>query len=407
MNRYIRYGLISVAIVLTLSCCLKASVANDATKHYNDGLEQYKKGWYDQAIKEFEKAIELKSDYVSAYYALGNSYYCKHLYDKAVKEYHKVLRYDPDHAKAHYALWLCYRALGMTGDADRELDLYKKLSGQEVAQKEASSSSSPSEKRDHTSSEERTTSWHTAESQTPVEAKAPPKGASHTETKETHKKESHRVPEKQPKEKETVEKPAEADSHSQTVAHVDQKQKESAHTEHHEQPAKPKEEKKEAAETHKQVEAQETHPTQPVAQKQPSVPVTANAAVEREMGIHPAPTTSAATATTPQPVPTPLKAEEQVQASPPQHTIQSEAAETKAPASNQVSTAPGEVKKPHIVVERPLERVRSHGIKVRLENLWNSAPMGKVIVSILIYIFAAQVWITTVAMLGLFFYKKR
>lgn len=403
MSRYIRYGLISVTLALTLSYCLKVAIADEATKHYEAGLDQYKKGWYDQAIKEFEKAIELKQDYVSAHYGLGNAYYCKHLYDKAIKQYNKVLRYNTDHAKAHYALWLSYRALGMTGDADRELEIYKKLSsGQKVDEKDTSYSSGYSEEKDYTKSDERTKSWYAADSQTQVEAKAPSEGASHVETKkqeppasqkqpsETVTKQESPTPQKQLSE--AVKKPEEKSPFSQMLAQFEQKQKEPASAQpaaqpaHQEQPAKAKEEKKEAIETHKQAEAHDTHTSQPVVtHEQPSAPVATEVRVEG--------------GTTPQIAPTPAKAVEQVQAS--------GAVETKAPAPDKSATVPVEVKKPHAVVEKPRERVKGPGIKVRMEHIWKRDIMGKVIVSIAIYIFAAQVWITIVAMMGLFFRRRR
>ncbi|ODS29800.1 MAG: hypothetical protein SCARUB_05101, partial [Candidatus Scalindua rubra] len=57
--------------------------ADKFTQHYNKGIEFYKQGKYDQAGKEFEKAIELKPNDVYALYGLGNTYYCKAKYDDA------------------------------------------------------------------------------------------------------------------------------------------------------------------------------------------------------------------------------------------------------------------------------------------------------------------------------------
>ncbi|HHT9125477.1 MAG TPA: tetratricopeptide repeat protein [Candidatus Brocadiia bacterium] len=425
MNKYIRYGLVSVALVLTLSYCLKVSIADEATKHYEAGLDQYKKGWYDQAIREFEMAVELKQDYVSAHYGLGNAYYCKHLYDKAIKEYNKVLRYNPDHAKAHYALWLSYRALGMTGDAEKELEIYKKLSGQKGEEKAASDSSGYSEKRDYTRSDERTESWHVADSQAQIGAKAPTEGASHTEAKEQEapapqkqpeeevkKQESH-VPQEQPSE--MVKKPEEPSALSEMLAQFEQRQKESASAPqpaqptaqpaHQEQPVQAKEEA--VAEAHKQAEAQHVAPSQPVVHEQPSAPVIAE--VKTEGGI------------TPQHTPPPAKVVEQGQASqatetnvhaPNQSGTESgityyKSHQTQEPAPGQGGSVTAEVKETHIAAEKPREHVRGHGIKVRMEHVWKNAPMGKVIVSIAIYIFAAQVWIGIVATLGLLFLKKK
>ncbi|ODS31830.1 MAG: hypothetical protein SCARUB_03042 [Candidatus Scalindua rubra] len=100
---------------------------SEFSQYYNKGLEYYKQGKYDQAGKEFEKAIELKPNDVYALYGLGNTYYCKAKYDDAVKIYTKAVKVNPDYAKVHYSLSLAYSKLGMTREAEKEKAIFRKL----------------------------------------------------------------------------------------------------------------------------------------------------------------------------------------------------------------------------------------------------------------------------------------
>ena len=48
---------------------------------------------YDEAIADFEKAVELKPDYADAYFNLGRTYYLMHDEDKACENYKLAARY--------------------------------------------------------------------------------------------------------------------------------------------------------------------------------------------------------------------------------------------------------------------------------------------------------------------------
>ncbi len=98
------------------------------SQYYNKGIEFYKKGKYDQAGKEFEKAIKLKPNDVYALYGLGNTHYCKAKYNDAVKVYAKAISINPDYAKVHYSLSLAYSKLGMTREAEKQKSIFRKLS---------------------------------------------------------------------------------------------------------------------------------------------------------------------------------------------------------------------------------------------------------------------------------------
>ena len=125
---------------------------------YNQAIEYYKQGKYDQAGKKFEEALELKPNDTYALYGLGNTYYCKAKYDEAIKVYTKAINMDPGYAKVHYSLSLAYSKMGMTREAEKEKKIFRKISqGEKVSNK--SSSPSPTheggEKSEHDGKTER------------------------------------------------------------------------------------------------------------------------------------------------------------------------------------------------------------------------------------------------------------
>ncbi len=166
MKKYMFLQILLIAFIL-ISFELPSYGAGDFTKYYNKGIEFYKQGKYDQAGKEFEKAIELKPNDVYALYGLGNTYYCKSKYDDAVKVYTKAININPDYAKVHYSLSLAYSKLGKTREAEKQKSIFRKLSqgGEGSSQKHAKST--------HTST-------HSSSSHTPK------KTLSHTPKKSMH-----------------------------------------------------------------------------------------------------------------------------------------------------------------------------------------------------------------------------
>ena len=56
---------------------------------------------YNKAISSYKEAISIQSDFVEAYYKLGNLYHQMGELDKAVRNYKKVVSLDPDYSKVH------------------------------------------------------------------------------------------------------------------------------------------------------------------------------------------------------------------------------------------------------------------------------------------------------------------
>src|SRR5207302_2776656 len=78
-------------------------------EHNSRGIELADRGWLDEAIKEFKKAIDLDPESAHAHDNLATVYSEKKLFAQALKEYLTALELEPDSATAHYNL-ACFLA---------------------------------------------------------------------------------------------------------------------------------------------------------------------------------------------------------------------------------------------------------------------------------------------------------
>ena len=69
--------------------------------HYNLGIVLRNLGRLDEAVKSYKKAIDLKPDFCEAYYNLGNTLKNLGILDKAKKNYKKAIELKADYAVAH------------------------------------------------------------------------------------------------------------------------------------------------------------------------------------------------------------------------------------------------------------------------------------------------------------------
>jgi tetratricopeptide (TPR) repeat protein len=107
---------------------LEAATLNpaDASAHYNLGLIHQQRKEYDQAIKRFERAIEIDSDERDAHYQLGRIARAEGRLADAIKHFEQVVARDPVHAQ--HEIWreigATYLAAGQYGDARDALERF-------------------------------------------------------------------------------------------------------------------------------------------------------------------------------------------------------------------------------------------------------------------------------------------
>ena len=79
-----------------------------------------------EAIKCFEKAIELKPDYAEAYSNMGASLGILRHLDEAIKCFEKAIELKPDYAGAHYGKGIFLEAQGKYKEAEKCFEQVKK-----------------------------------------------------------------------------------------------------------------------------------------------------------------------------------------------------------------------------------------------------------------------------------------
>jgi tetratricopeptide (TPR) repeat protein len=62
----------------------------------------------DEALSEYQKAIEIKPDYAKGHFNLGSLFWQKKDLDQAITSFQEALEIDPKYGVAHYNLAILY-----------------------------------------------------------------------------------------------------------------------------------------------------------------------------------------------------------------------------------------------------------------------------------------------------------
>lgn len=96
--------------LLTTTTSFAAISSTEAMLQYNQGIDFFKVGQYDEAIGAFRQAIKLDPNYVDAYYNLGSVLEYLQQYDAALTVFKQIIVRKPDDYDSVYkAAWLSYK----------------------------------------------------------------------------------------------------------------------------------------------------------------------------------------------------------------------------------------------------------------------------------------------------------
>ena len=98
-----------------------------ALAHTKRGTAYLKKGQYDEAIGEYNKALEINPRSAVAYYNRSVAYTSKGQYDKAVTDCSSALQLNPRDANSYYSRGVSYWHLGSKDEAIKDLQSAAKL----------------------------------------------------------------------------------------------------------------------------------------------------------------------------------------------------------------------------------------------------------------------------------------
>ncbi len=102
-TRYYKEGKYEEAIK-TLTLIIKSDAPDDIKvgAYNNRGLTKDSLGSYEEAIRDYDKAIELQPDYAAAYHNRGLAKNSLQRYEEAIKDYDKAIELQPDYANAWF-----------------------------------------------------------------------------------------------------------------------------------------------------------------------------------------------------------------------------------------------------------------------------------------------------------------
>jgi predicted O-linked N-acetylglucosamine transferase (SPINDLY family) len=81
---------------------MKVKVSEDAVSLYNQALSFKASGQYEVAVETYEQAIQLKPNFVEAYYNKGNALRELKKFEEAIASYDLAIRFKPDFAMAYF-----------------------------------------------------------------------------------------------------------------------------------------------------------------------------------------------------------------------------------------------------------------------------------------------------------------
>jgi tetratricopeptide (TPR) repeat protein len=113
-----------VLITLIIAGCVKIQRPSlDAESHIYRGHHNFLNGNYDEAISDYNRAIELNPEFSEAYYTRGSAYDRKGQYNHAIDDYTKAIELNPYFVEAYSNRGV---ANGIIGRYDRSISDLKK-----------------------------------------------------------------------------------------------------------------------------------------------------------------------------------------------------------------------------------------------------------------------------------------
>jgi uncharacterized protein (TIGR02145 family) len=95
------------------------AITDDALAYLNKGEDLYRERKYDEAIREFDKALAINKNLANGYYFRGSAYFFKNDPDRALADYNTALKIKPDFYQALSGRGVVY---AITGNKDRAIE---------------------------------------------------------------------------------------------------------------------------------------------------------------------------------------------------------------------------------------------------------------------------------------------
>jgi tetratricopeptide (TPR) repeat protein len=127
-------GKVNEGNILLKKCALKGQSGkkeNAGVGDCNLGNTYFGIGDYQEAIKDFDRAIELDPKLAGAYWGRGKTYHELGDYQEAIKDFDRAIELDPKLAGAYWSRGKAYQKLGNQQQANEDFKTAGKLNDQE------------------------------------------------------------------------------------------------------------------------------------------------------------------------------------------------------------------------------------------------------------------------------------
>lgn len=119
----ISFSHLKVLVTQSSSDCCDMMEASE--KHYTIlGIHNFKSGDYEEAIRNFEIALNANRENPQNYFRLGNAQFMAGDYTNAIYSYNQAIELNPDYKNAYYNLAQTYKK---TGELEKSKEAYRKF----------------------------------------------------------------------------------------------------------------------------------------------------------------------------------------------------------------------------------------------------------------------------------------
>jgi tetratricopeptide (TPR) repeat protein len=89
-----------------------------AEDHYYAGIDRFGEGKLDEAIAEYERAIEMDPKFADALHGLAQAYHAKEDFDRTIEAARRILEIDSEDILAWTTVSRAYQRKGMVPEAE-------------------------------------------------------------------------------------------------------------------------------------------------------------------------------------------------------------------------------------------------------------------------------------------------
>ena len=111
--------------------------------HYYTGIDLFGEGNLDEAIAEYQKALELDANFTDALHGLAQAYYAKQDFDNCIATAQRIVALDPEDILGFTSISRAYQRKGMILEAEEAANKARILGWKKQLQEQKAKGQNP------------------------------------------------------------------------------------------------------------------------------------------------------------------------------------------------------------------------------------------------------------------------